>query len=248
MESGESRRRLRRLLRSIWELVCGPWRWIKANPEFVTAVIALVAFLQWRTLENTDQTLRLAQRPWIGTDKIEALKWPTREGEEVVFGLRYFLKNVGHSPAVVFVHARVFVVLEASKLEFQKLQSEVCKTARKEVDKRDGSGWGLKYAVLPNDTFPYDREDEKLTDENLNVAKVGRIGKEYRAVIVGCVLYMSPLDKETHKTPFYGWMSVDDSKDQLKREIINPIRISDLKAPKNRQLIVKAISIAGDAD
>ena len=35
---------------------------------FFTAVLAVVAGLQWYTLEKTDDTLKTAQRPWISVN------------------------------------------------------------------------------------------------------------------------------------------------------------------------------------
>lgn len=89
------------------------WRWLldKENAAHVTAIATIglvlvtvglifVALLQWRTLEKTDETLKLtlslAHRPWVGVHDIKVRNnWPSRSGDELRFDLSVELKNVG---------------------------------------------------------------------------------------------------------------------------------------------------------
>jgi hypothetical protein len=189
--------------------------------------------------------MKFAQRPWIGISVVDGIEvrssdpkrapWPTYVGNTATFELSFRLKNVGHSPAVVLVEAKA--TLDTDR--WQKLQEEICDSARIAILKRGKEGWGARYTVFPGgEVFPY------FLPVTLDVDK---IRDTYTPKIVGCVMYAA-LDEVPRKTPFVGTMSVEDPKDQRPRGDITPIRLSDRTAPENCRLYVKDISIAGDAD
>jgi len=69
----------------------------------LTAVLAILAFLQWQTLEKTDHTLRLQQRAWVAPIHAE-LDWQHgsfSEGSRLNTVIRY--GNLGREPAIWFV-------------------------------------------------------------------------------------------------------------------------------------------------
>jgi hypothetical protein len=69
----------------------------------LTAVLAVVAFLQWQTMERTDHTLRLQQRAWLAPTHAE-LDWqygPLQVGARLNTVVRY--GNIGKEPATAFV-------------------------------------------------------------------------------------------------------------------------------------------------
>ena len=70
---------------------------------FFTGVLAVLAYLQWRTLEKTDHTLRLQQRAWVAPIHAE-LDWQHGsfgEGSRLNTVVRY--GNIGKEPATWFV-------------------------------------------------------------------------------------------------------------------------------------------------
>src|SRR5688572_20324459 len=63
---------------------------------FLTSVLAFIAFLQWLTFKNTDETLRTNERAWIAAfAKLE---------KEDFSQVRISYENVGKSAAIGFVH------------------------------------------------------------------------------------------------------------------------------------------------
>ena len=85
----------------------GTWRTKLKDPltlftailAFSTVVLAYVAYLQWGTLEKTDQTLRLQSRAWIaprGLTAPENFKAAIDKYTEVTLRL----ENVGKEPAI----------------------------------------------------------------------------------------------------------------------------------------------------
>lgn len=72
----------------------------------LTATLAILAFLQWQTLEKTDHTLRLQQRAWVAPIHAE-LDWQHgsfKEGARLNTVVRY--GNIGKEPAIWFVAAQ----------------------------------------------------------------------------------------------------------------------------------------------
>ena len=228
--------------------VVANWRWLSMKEHLTgvtavgTCVLGLVALLQWNTLEKTDQTLRIGQRPWIGielidyTYNIKVRKWSTRGNDKVVFELTFYLTNVGNSPAHVLVSPRAMVQTG----QWQEPQTKQCNTALDEIRKGNSKQWREKYTVLPGDVFPYFVEPELARSEIK--------GKEYTPMIVGCIFYRSALDKTLHKTPFVGLISAEDPDAPKERGKITPIKISDHAAAGTLRLFVQDVSLAGDAD
>lgn len=124
------------------------------------ATIALVSvgWLQWQTLQNTDTTQRVLQRAWISIPTITFQPrvaaqsgdyldpWPTYDGDKVGFRLRFFLRNVGHTPAFdVRVAARVYLET-GHKDGWKEPQKEVCAHLRAELVRGEPNA---RYTILP---------------------------------------------------------------------------------------------------
>ncbi|MGH7409425.1 MAG: hypothetical protein ACREKF_15645 [Candidatus Methylomirabilales bacterium] len=201
-----------------------------------TIAMVVVALLQWQTLEKTDTTLRVVQRPWISIEKVTSLDpWPRYEDDKVGFTLLFFLKNVGHSPALdIRVDARVIPEEPGRPVEWTEPQRQVCASVRAALDRREKSD---RYTIVPNEVFPYRLE-----------RKIRKPTTDYSPVIVGCIVYRTARDITSHQTPFFARMFVDDPRRRVDLRVdMAPIKISDLKPPKNQQLYVN-VEGAGDAD
>jgi hypothetical protein len=216
-------------------------RWITKHLTAVaTCLLVLVALLQWRTLDNTDQTLKFGQRPWIGInirDGIEVRQWRPK-GNKVIFELIFHVKNDGNSPAPVLVSARAMVWVG----EWRNSQKEQCDRVRGEIEKGVNELWKAGYTVFPRDVFGY------LVMPELDQSEIK--GKEYTPVIVGCIIYRSLADQTLHQTPFFGLISAEDlnAPASQRRSKIFEIKTSDHDHPEAHPLFVSDISISGESD
>jgi hypothetical protein len=215
-----------------------------------TCTLVWVGWLQWQTLDNTDMTQRVLQRAWISIPTIRFQPrvaarsgdyldpWPTYDGDKVGFRLRFFLRNVGHIPAFdVRVEARVYLQTERQD-EWKERQTDVCDRLRAKLVRREPSA---RYTILPEDvSFPYNVEPETIQKPATDY---------YDPVVVGCVAYRTAFDDKPHQTPFFGRISVvDSSKPVDPQGKPNPIKTSDRTPPKNCQLAVIHLGVAGEAD
>lgn len=133
--NNKSKRKFR--LRRIWEFgkgcfynIFGPFARI-TDVGFFTAVLVGVAWMQWSTLEKTDETLKAAQRPWVSLQNMivaSDLLW-NRDGG--VMTINFVIKNTGHSPAVrSFTEAKGYVFFGTDPNP-QTSQEKFCGEARK---------------------------------------------------------------------------------------------------------------------
>jgi hypothetical protein len=225
------------------------WRWLvdRDNAALMTAVATLglvfVAFLQWRTLQKTDETLKatlnLAHRPWVGVEKIETRSWPTTQADgKVHLDLSVTLKNVGKSPAVVLVSGGAILSTE----DWKPKQKKRCADTKSAVQR---SGFGDEWTVLPDQLWPY--HISLLLETPLSELKK-MAGMEFVIRIVGCVVYRSTFDDAIYTTSFVAMTSVEDPKLEEPRGVLHPIKVSDLGAPaKDRWVIIKDLSMAGES-
>src|SRR5580700_9995336 len=103
------------------------WAWA-TDRERVAIIFAgalvLIGYLQWRTLEKTDLTLKAEQRPWVQFDVPEksALAWA---GPEVSGLMTFHLINSGHSPALnVRAFSNTLLVWDDDRT--RNLQNRLC--------------------------------------------------------------------------------------------------------------------------
>jgi hypothetical protein len=222
-----------------------------ATIALVIATTALVAatYALVRVSQNTDTTQRVLQRPWISITTITFQPrvaaasgdlldpWPTYEDDKIGFRLRFFLRNVGHTPAYD-VRVDALVYLETGHPdEWKEPQKKVCDRLRAKLVKGEPSA---RYTILAEDvSFPYNVEPEKIQKPD----------HDYDPVIVGCVAYKTAFDDEPHQTPFFGRISVADSRRPVDSQgKPNSIKIGDRKPPRNHQLAVIHLGVAGKAD
>lgn len=179
-----------------------------------------------QTMQGQLDQMKAAQRPWISVIDVTARTWPIHQDNRAIFKLTFDLKNVGHSPATVLVRAGVLMPTDP-----WKAQEEICA--------RPGDGEERKWIVLPNDVFPYNFDPPALE------ADFGKI-KEYTPMVVGCIIYRSALDDKTlYRTPFVTWMSVEDPKSPLPREVFIPIKVDGAPMPADN-LRSKNVLITGE--
>ena len=89
---------------------CGIWKCVKAvicnifapftrltDVGYFTAILAVVAGLQWGPLEKTDKTLKAQQRAWV-EPRAPSITSGRKRGELLNFTVRY--ANIGREPAV----------------------------------------------------------------------------------------------------------------------------------------------------
>ena len=235
----------------IWRGLFWRWLWDRENAAHLTAIatlglvivtagLVLVAMWQWRTLENTDATLRhtltLAHRPWVGIEKIEIRNWPTQVNGQINFDLAVWLKNVGKSPAVVLVDAVAILSTEP----WAGPQKKKCTDTKAEVQR---NGFGEQWTVLPDQVWPFHKSILLKTP----VSEIQQnLGGKYVARFAGCVLYKSTFDDALYMTSFVGTTSVEDPRHPLPRDESNPLIISDRTEPKDHRLVIKALSMAGE--
>jgi hypothetical protein len=223
------------------------WRRQLENPDrlfqgllvLFTFGLVTVGALQWQTLDKTDDTFRIGQRPWVTISGINVLEGTSLEGVPR-FKLGYVLKNIGHLPAYVAVSANIIVgpITDIPTEQFWAEQRNVCRDRKADIRKR---GWvhdlggKIPFVVFPNDTWPY----------HLYSTLAGSLEgvQTYRPDIMGCIIYQSTLDEILHQAPFFGVISVDDG---------NPDRDHIPELDKGTsvpsKLVVKAISMTGEAD
>ena len=79
-----------------------------------TVILAAIAYLQWRTFEKTDQTMRLQQRAWIAPGRLIAPQnFKDQKEEDAAIGLNF--QNVGKEPAIKLNEQVNVDIIEAGK-------------------------------------------------------------------------------------------------------------------------------------
>lgn len=184
----------------------------------LTAVLAVLAFLQWRTLEKTDHTLRLQQRAWLAPVRAE-LDWQHgvfAEGSRLHTVVRY--GNLGREPATWLVavqKAKTF----PSPLNNNQYQSWYTTFTPDRVE-------GICKKVSPNSegavvypSGPHDYDFGSSTDE-LPITAAVMSGAEI-LYIEGCLAYRT-LEME-HKSQ-YCFMLVPRGADTKQWRFIDCVR------------------------
>jgi hypothetical protein len=173
--------------------------WI-ANRERITVIFAggllLVAYLQWRTLEKTDLTMKAEQRPWIQFDvpARSGLSWAGNENS----GLMTFrLINSGHSPALnVRAFSNTLLVWDDECA--RKVQDMLCEAFH------SGGEEGYGDTIFPNNS-PRERyvTIDIMADEIEKFKANPPSILTFRGpIVVGCVTYFYNADHSVHDTGF----------------------------------------------
>jgi hypothetical protein len=171
----------------------------------------VVSCNQWKTAEKQ---LEATERPWIGVSKIDVYGPLTyTDGKtKAIFQLRYTLKNVGRSPAIVGIYGKIINADERDIREhdWQTEQRNICQPARAEAD-RSGDKWHPPWVVIPEFPMIYDVPYDGKTPEwdshidqplVIDQQTVKSNGGTFVPKNVGCVLYRSTIDNKTHQTEF----------------------------------------------
>jgi hypothetical protein len=170
--------------------------WI-ADRERVTIIFAggllLVAYLQWRTLEKTDLTLKAEQRPWIQFD-VPAKAGLSWAGTEISGLMTFRLINTGHSPALnVRAFSNTLLVWDDERA--RKLQDLLCEAFH------SGTEEGYGATIFPNNS-PY----ERFVTIDIMADEIERFKTNpptfLGPLVVGCVTYFYNADHSVHDTGF----------------------------------------------
>jgi hypothetical protein len=173
---------------------------------FFTAVLALVAGLQWKTLDNTDRTLKetliVTQRPWIRAEFAITSDFTFSDRGEGQISFAAILKNIGHSLANnIAMRAEVVLISQKTFGHVTDGQRAICdKLASRQLDITD-----IDLTLFPN--------DDGVQNLGLSVPKADidvstlptepRAGHRYFSpVLVGCVDYRFSFDSAHHQTMF----------------------------------------------
>lgn len=168
---------------------------------FFTAVLALftgllvfVALLQWRTLEKTDQTMKLQQRAWIAPGRIIPPQNFTEQKEEAAaIGLTF--QNIGKEPAIEVSDEMRTDIIEASKWRDNAFLDAKAREMLRGRCELDPSPQGR--ALFPGTTAAIyvDLEVDKAI-------KASRDQTNYFALVVACFAYRTL--NEVHRSRFCG--------------------------------------------
>jgi hypothetical protein len=159
--------------------------------------MAVVAGLQWKTLEKTDETLRADQRPWVTYSDVRILGPLTFNEAGARVTLEFRLKNTGHSPAQrVGIWTTMFPQTSSRTpdLELKKY----CGRVRNRPP--DPVGYG--YALFPGDTLPPQAISISIDRAEIDRALPGMFGRFISPFICGCIDYDFQPSEGRHQTRF----------------------------------------------
>lgn len=170
---------------------------------FFTAVLVIVAWLQWNTLEKTDQTFKAAQRPWLEFSVQIMGGWAWAQDELTMF-VKFGLRNTGHSPALnVRGFNKTFLVWDDDLV--RKTQEQLCDefdnpppyTHPGSANKEEGYGYTIFPDNPPLDHFMIFEIPKTEIDKFKAKPPVFP-----RPIAVGCFSYFYGADHSAHDTGF----------------------------------------------
>jgi hypothetical protein len=210
-----------------------------------TMILALATFCLAKSAREQISIMRDDQRPWIGiAGDGYSLHWPyIGESDQIQFSLGFYLRNVGHAPAIVLVAATA--ELGSTDLAWRIDVSRECEQERDDIVK---NGWGPRWAILPGDEWPYHLNQigrEVIMKES--AADIERVsGNSFKPIVTGCIAYADPQDMITRTTGFVGTISeegVDYNPDKMTpharlvvRDDEHPLSLKEIGSPSNRLL------------
>lgn len=160
---------------------------------YFTAVLAIVAGLQWLTLEKTDQTLKAEQRPWVSLKSMDVASDLIWRPDGTHLDIQFALKNTGHSPAVrAFTHSKAFVMF-GREPNPQTAQSKFCDDVRKQ---------NVGDAIFPGD---FVIQPQGLFFERADVDTALRTAPQFKfldLMILICVNYRLVGESANHQTTY----------------------------------------------
>ncbi len=205
-----------------------------------TFCLVVVGFLQWRTLDETEQIFKIEQRPWISVENIDVVEGTKERDDFPSFVLSYTLKNVGHLPAIVALDAAVISDPSQSKLDqmWWLRQQKICDERKTDISSKHEwiypGGDKVQFEIFPGKEWPYILPS-RMTDSVKGLS-------DYAPRIIGCIIYQSVEDEILHEAPFFASITIDDG-------IPTRSHVPNISREANGpRLIVKAISMTGKAD
>jgi hypothetical protein len=207
-----------------------------------TAVAVVIGFLQFRILDQTDQTLKAAQRPWVKVDP--QIAGPlTYTSDEARVNIAFVLKNTGNSPAInVQIDPEIALHIQPKKNYIQQML-EICNRVKATPD--DNALLG--HAIFPGDIFTYKISLAKRRAEIENaLSEFQNGGKEefFSPVIVGCVSYRFAYQRGRHVTQFIVELS---KKDPANPNVVVSFKMSDGDVPMSDLVLTRSF-VGGNAD
>jgi hypothetical protein len=167
-----------------------------------TIALALVAILQWRTLDKTDETLRAAQRPWMKYADVQFAGPLIYNENGLNISLRFFLKNTGNSPAQN-VFPETFISVNPRDALGAGEQRRLCEIVRNRPRPVPADDFGVTY--FPGDD-PIQQQITVSVSKSEIAAAVGGLPSNFPfvfPVVFGCVNYRFPFGAgESHQTGF----------------------------------------------
>jgi hypothetical protein len=224
---------------------------------FFTGCLIVVGMLQKLTLddqkailEKTDQTMRAAQRPWIGNPKIAATGNLKIENGNLAFPLRLKFTNSGHSPAILVAEARV-LLLETTK-DFVHEVRDICAVQKNYIREGHPDAWGGKFSVFPGATQSFDVKcDIGRIECDTKNAKIPDGTTGITLLVVGCAAYadvgnfdLLPTKQPINQTGFIGTLSVPSPDNPLNQPPTVKIGAAKNFNPNFRVIRQSAIGVA----
>jgi hypothetical protein len=203
-------------IKAVWGWATGLLRAVNAI-AVLTAVLAVLAYLQWRTLEKTDHTLRLQQRAWVAPIHAE-LDWQHgsfSEGARLNTVVRY--GNIGKEPAIWFVAVQKAKTFPSpSDNQYQSWSTTFAPERIEGICKRVSAN-REGFVVYPSGPLDYDFGNS--TDE-FSITPAIMSGAEI-LYIEGCFAYRT---LETEHKSQYCFMLVPRGSDPKQWKFIDCIR------------------------
>jgi len=169
-----------------------------------TAAVVGVGFLQFRTLDKTDQTLKAAQRPWVSVGPVQPVSDFEYTNSGASLAVAFGLSNYGHSPALnVEMDSEMRIFASGSAINFQALkrQNIICDRLRTRPIGNSGNG----FTLIPNGPSIYQEVAFSVSRQEINNGTVHFPNIPNMAVIpltflIGCVRYVFYADSSQHET------------------------------------------------
>ena len=171
--------------------LCDPIVWATVAIAIATFVSAGVGYLQYLTLDKTDQTLRLQQRAWIAPRGIEPT--PPNFVDRINAYTEIFLpfENVGKEPAT-----KMNEQVTATIIAYDDFRNETVMKAT--IKEALGGRECDNFSVSPEGRAVYPGAKVGIW-VGLDARKVAEVNKrDHFALVTGCLVYQTL--KERHQT------------------------------------------------
>jgi hypothetical protein len=183
-----------------WDLKASHWVEV-----FLTVVLICIGYLQYTVytqqagiMQTQDQTMKVAQRPWLSVGIPHAVNaFPVSTGGGA-FVVEFSLKNFGSSPALN-VEIDGEIPMMKSHLGMLARQDAVCKRLKERPIGDMGNG----LTIFPQETIPKRISFSiQAGDVEEGIKNIGMPSSLFAPIIIGCVRYVYSADMSQHETAF----------------------------------------------